>query len=309
MARNERLVRSETGAEFAAFPLVRSLRAGVTEERVEIEITRPDGSRITCLFNSSPLHDENGQVTGSLAVFQDITQLKDAEQLKDDFLSLIAHELRTPLTTVQGGAMLLQRHWAILDAETRSETLDDISTESRRLAILIDNTVQLANIRAGRLKLDAEPTLVEALLRDAVTTVGALDRGRDFRLDVEPGLVALADPGRIDQVVRNLLHNAIKYAPGGTPIEVSARAAGDDVEIAVRDHGPGITEDALPHIFGRFERGAQAVASGAPGLGLGLYLCRQVIELHHGHIWIERPVGGGTRVAFTLPAAAADEEE
>ncbi|MBX6341419.1 MAG: sensor histidine kinase, partial [Thermomicrobiaceae bacterium] len=107
-------------------------------------------------------------------------------------------------------------------------------------------------------------------------------------------------------VLRNLLLNAIKYTPDGTPIEVTARRAGPEVEIGVRDAGPGIDEADLPHVFERFRRGSRAQASGRDGMGLGLYLSRHLVEAHGGRIWAERPEGGGARFAFTLPAIDDD---
>jgi signal transduction histidine kinase len=289
-------------------PLVRSLRDGAVQQRVELAMRRPDGSNITVLVNSVPLTSDDGHVNGSLAVFQDITLIKDAEQLKDDFLSLVAHELRTPLTTIRGGAVMLQRDWAKLDVDTQAGLLADISTESRRLSTLIENMVQLANIRAGRLRVHTEPLRIAAAIGDAVAAVRQLAGDREFRVTTEPRLLANADPAAIDQVLRNLVHNAVKYAPGDSPVDIDAQRAGDYLHVAVRDYGPGIDEDAVQFIFERFRRSQQAVDSGAPGMGLGLYLARHLIEAQGGRIWVERPNGGGARVVFSVPALDGDDE-
>ena len=300
--RNERRGVDGTLLPAESLPIVRSLRDGVAQQRVELRIAHEGEAQLTVLVNSVPIIDDEGHVTAAVAIFQDITLIKDAEQLKDDFLSLVAHELRTPLTTIQGGAMLLQRDWAKLDATTQSEMLVDISTESRRLAVLIENMVQLANIRAGRLRAESEPIRVADVIREAVSAVLHLTGERPVHFRIEPHLLANADLARTDQVVRNLVHNAIKYSPPGTSIDISARRVGAMVEISVRDHGPGISEETFPFVFDRFQRSAQAVASGAPGLGLGLYLARHLIEAQGGRIWIERPDDGGTSVSFSLPA-------
>jgi PAS domain S-box-containing protein len=290
-------------------PIVRALRLAEVFERHEMRFSRRDGSSVTVLVNTAPIVDDHGHVQSAVAIFQDITQIKDAEQLKDDFLSLVSHELRTPLTTIQGGALMLQRDWQKLDRELQEEFLNDISTESRRLAILIENMVQLANIRAGRMRMETEPVLIGALVENAVVAVRSLAPEREFRLRVEPGLLAEADPGRIDQVLRNLLHNSVKYSPVDTPIDVSARGCsdGEAVEIGVRDYGRGIAEGEAVLVFERFQRTEGARRSNAPGMGLGLYLSRHVVEAHGGHIWIEHPEGGGARVLFTLPAINDDE--
>jgi signal transduction histidine kinase len=307
LERNPRPNPDGTPLPIGDVPIVRAVRQGELTFRRELRIGRPDGTTVTVLLNAAPLRDEQGRITSAVAVFQDITQIKDAEQLKDDFLALVSHELRTPLTTIQGGALLLQRDWDTFDQATRQEFLDDISSESRRLAGLIENMVQLANIRAGRLRMESEPVHVGRLLDGAVAAMRQLAPEREFAVEVEPRLLAEADAGRIDQVLRNLLHNAVKYSPAGTPIEVSAHRDGDMLEFGVRDHGPGISNADLALVFERFERTEEARRSNAPGMGLGLYLARHVIEAHGGRIWIERPSDGGTRVLFTLPAVPDDE--
>ncbi len=307
LARNPRVQPDGTRVPNDDVPFVRSLRRGEVVSRSEVQIDRPDGQRITVLVNSVPLYGPDERITGSITVFQDITQIKDAEQLKDDFLSLVSHELRTPLTTIQGGALLLQRDWEELDHQTRHEFLADIASESRRLGSLIENMVQLANIRAGRMRMETEPVHIRRLIEGAVTAVRQFAQEREVTLDVAPMLLAEADPDRIDQVVRNLLHNAIKYSPVDRPIEVTAELRDGMALLGVRDYGPGIDTDDVPRLFDRFSRTGSAIASGAPGMGLGLYLSRHVIEAHGGTIWIERPDGGGTRLCFTVPAIVDED--
>lgn len=307
LSRNPRFDAEGSPVPRDGIPMIRSLLDGETVSRHEMQLLRTDGEAITILVNSTPLRDAAGVVSGAVVVFQDITQIKDAEQLKDDFLSLISHELRTPLTTIQGGATMLLRDWGALDAESRHAFLNDIASESRRLASLIENMVQLSNIRAGRHVLETEPVLVRSLVRHSVDAERQLAEDREFRVDVERGLMVEADPDWIDQVIRNLVHNAVKYTPSGLPIDVSARARDGWAEIAVRDYGPGIDEADLPYVFERFHRAASARRSNAPGMGLGLYLARVVIEAHGGQIWIERPEDGGLRVVFLVPALKGDE--
>ena len=309
LSRNPRFDADGTPVERYGIPMVRSLLDGETVARHELRLLRPNGDEITILVNSTPLRDSTGMVSGAVVVFQDISQIKDAEQLKDDFLSLVSHELRTPLTTIQGGATMLLRDWSALDAESRHAFLSDIASESRRLASLIENMVQLSNIRAGRHPLETEPTLVRSLVQHSVDAERQLAEDRAFSTSSEPGLMLDADPDWIDQVLRNLIHNAVKYTPAGLPIEVLARARGEWVEFAVRDYGPGIDEDDLPLVFERFHRAASARRSNAPGMGLGLYLARVVVEAHGGRIWIERPEDGGLRVVFIIPALTGDEPD
>lgn len=282
-------------------PLIRSLHHGETIHQLEIELLRPDNRALTLLVNSVPINDERRNISGTIVVFQDITRIRDAEQLKDDFLSLVSHELRTPLTTIQGGAHMLFEDSDSLDAETKDALIADIHHESRRLAILVENMVQLANIRGGRFSMETEPVPVFIMVMRAVNAVRESVPQREFKVDVSRELLVEGDFSRLDQVIRNLLHNAVKYAPGDSPIEVSATEDQGMVTISVRDYGPGIDPDDLPLVFERFQRGARAVAGHRGGMGLGLYLSKHLVEAHGGHIWIERPEGGGARVCFTVP--------
>lgn len=290
--------------------VIESLHEGTVVTRREVCVQRPDGRRITILVNSAPIFDD-GRISAAISVFQDITQIKDAEQLKDDFLSLVSHELRTPLTAIQGGALILRTDWQSLPEDDRRGLLDDITNESLRLGALIENMVSLANIRAGRMVMETEPVHVRRIIERAVESERAVAPHRRFVVDLEDHLYGIGDSSRLEQLVRNLLHNAVKYAPGDSPIEVSAahHASGGDpmIAIAVRDHGPGIREEDLPLVFDRFSRSREAISRGTPGMGLGLYLARHLVEAHGGEIWIEQPAGGGTRVVFTIPDA--DEAE
>lgn len=306
LARNRRFTSERALMSPEQLPLVRSLRHGDVIARAELAVERSDGSSVTLLVNSAPLRDAQQRITGALAVFQDISQIKDAEQLKDDFLSLVSHELRTPLTTIQGGATLLVRDWERIDAETKLEILGDISTQGYRLGVLVENMVQLANIRAGRRRMEQEPVQVERLIQRAIAAVSRLTDDRSVTLRTELELIAEVDADRIEQVVTNLLHNAVKYSPPGTPVDVTAFRQGHEIVIGVRDYGSGIDAEDLPYIFDRFRRTASAEAGAAPGMGLGLYLSRHVVEVHGGRIWVEQPEGAGTRICFSVPALDAE---
>jgi PAS domain S-box-containing protein len=308
LAMNPRLTPEGGRMPHDALPITRAIRYGETTHQREIRIARPDNSQITVLLNAVPIRDADGSVFGAVAIFQDITLIKDAEQLKDDFLSIVSHELRTPMTTIRGGATMLLRDSDKLDTETRDDILLDIANESDRLAILVENMVQLAHIRAGRLAMETEPVHVSTAIRSAVAAERQQLRERECTITVDPDLVVAADPRSLDQVIRNLLHNSLKYSPAGTPVEVTADSANDGrmAVIAVRDHGIGIAAEDVPHVFERFRRSSAVESSRIPGMGLGLYLCRELIEAHGGHIWIEPLSDSGTRVAFSVPIAAVD---
>lgn len=285
--------------EESDIPIVRSLRYGETISRREIGLKRPDATQHTLLVNSAPLRQPDGTITAAAIVFQDITQLKDAEQLKDDFLSLVSHELRTPLTTIHGGSHLLRESGLQLEEETRNEILDDIFDESRRLANLVENMVQLANIRAGRFEINAEPVNVRLLIQRSLKGVDRKSGERDIRIGDTRNQLASGDVESLDQVLRNLIQNAVKYSPEGSPIDIDSEVRGDMVVISVRDYGPGVEQEDLPLLFDRFQRGREKQTTA--GMGLGLYLSRMIVEAHGGQLWLELPEGGGSRFLFSVP--------
>jgi len=305
-ARYRFLDENDLPVEFEETGPMRTLRDGEVVVREQVTIVLADGRRRTLLVNSAPLAS-NGQVESAVCVFQDITEIRDADRLKDDFLSLISHELRTPLTAIHGGAQMLLSGIGTLDVETRRELLTDIHTESNRLASLIQNIVQLAHIRAGRISVECEPVLLRFVVNAAVNRFRDDFPDRAFSVHVEPDAVALADPDRLDEMLTNVIQNAIKYAPGAAPIEVSGVVRGEHVELAVRDHGPGIPAQDLPGVFERFERGSRA-SSSTPGMGLGLYIVKLLAESQGGSVRLELPEDGGTRVVMSLPAASADDD-
>jgi PAS domain S-box-containing protein len=303
---NPRFDRDGSPIERWDAPLVQSLLLGKVLTHTELTTMRPDGKQLTILVNGAPLVDDYGNVIAAVAVFQDYTRLKDAEQLKDDFLSLISHELRTPLTTIRGGSYMLAHEGSNLDASAREALLADIERESERLQFIIENMVQLANIRAGRYTMETEPLHMRLVIARAVEATREAAPDRQFDVSVEPNLFAEADPISVDQILLNLLRNAIKYTPTGSRVEVSARGHHGMVEVAVRDHGPGISDEDLPHVFERFRRGSASQRSRVEGMGVGLYLAKNLVEAHGGTIRADRPPDGGTLMRFTLPALAED---
>lgn len=210
LSRNERRFPDGTPMPIEASPMMRALRQGEVVHHREVELSRPEGDTITLLVNAAPLRDERLQITGMLGVFQDISAIRDADQLKDDFLSLVSHELRTPLTTIRGGAQLLVEDKDGPDEHDRALLLADIDHESRRLAILIENMVELANVRSGRFAMETEPVSVSQVAYRAVASVRGSAPGERFSVNVERDLLVEGDTARLEQVVCNLLHNAVK---------------------------------------------------------------------------------------------------
>ena len=283
-------------------PLWLAIERGEVCLGVEVDIRRPDGTRVPVLVNSAPFRDLEGRVSGAVVVFQDISKAKEAEQLKDEFISLVSHELRTPLTSIKGAARTLLRHYSVLDETIRMELLRDVDEEADRLYRLVENLLDFSRAEAGGLRLTTEPVHMDKL----AAQVAAEMKGRAERHDVVLSFpadlpMAEADPLRVEQVLRNLLDNALKYSPGGGAIEVGGSVFEGMLKVTVRDHGMGISPRDRERVFGRFQRAADARVGRTQGVGLGLAICRRLVEAHGGKIWIEDPHGEGAIFAFTLP--------
>jgi signal transduction histidine kinase len=228
-----------------------------------------------------------------------------AIRIRDEFLSVAAHELKTPITSLRGYAQLLGREFADgdrVDATRARRAVQTISAQTEKLTHLIGQLLDVSRIRSGRLALEPRPTAIYPLAQEVVQA--AQQRSGAHRLVVagDPQAIGLVDPLRVEQVLNNLIDNALKYGHGGEVEVYDARLDAAAVQIAVRDHGPGIPPDKRGSIFERYYR-AHADPQVA-GLGLGLYICREIVELHGGRIWAEFPADGGARIVLRVPAAA-----
>ncbi len=259
---------------------------------------------------------ENAQLRARLQ--EEEGQARQAQQARTDFVSLVSHELRTPLALVKAYvATLLQPDLPLPEAQARS-FLEGIDQASDRLQHLIDNLLSATSLDAGLFVTRPAPLEVGALLRDALEEVAMLGHRRPLRLDSPPGeLWVLGDKQQLTQVIENLVANAVKYAPGDTPIGIGISASERHVRFSVVDGGAGIPAAALERIFEKFYRvttsdqnvggwsdGDQAAVRPGrrpSGMGLGLYICRRIVQAHGGRIWAENSPAGGAVFHVELP--------
>ncbi|NPA30835.1 MAG: HAMP domain-containing histidine kinase [Chloroflexi bacterium] len=228
------------------------------------------------------------------------------------FLADVSHELRTPLTIIRGQAQLMQR-----TGQYDAEAVADIEKEAERLARLVEDLLFLARAEAGALPLRQEAVDLDTLLLDVVRQSQMLAERKQQRLELEhlEPLPVVGDPDRLRQAILNLVSNAVQYTPAGGTIWVGARRVGDQAVLWVRDTGPGIPPEDLPHVFERFYRAARSrTRRGGGGFGLGLSIVRWIVEAHGGHIRVASQVGQGTTFTLTLPldpkrAWGADDDE
>jgi PAS domain S-box-containing protein len=227
---------------------------------------------------------------------------ESAVAMRDAFLSLAAHELRNPLTSLAGQAFLLQRRLHSADDERNQRTIDLVVGQVDRLTHLIDDLLDASRIEQGQLTIAHEPLDLGGLLRRIADELSPTLSRHSLHVAVDCApLPVLGDALRLEQVFVNLLQNAVKYSPGGGAITISAARAAAEVRVAVRDEGMGIPAAALPQLFGRFFRAANASKARLSGLGVGLYVVREIVTLHGGTVSAESAEGKGSTFTVALP--------
>jgi len=252
-----------------------------------------------------------GQLLENRRMARRIASLEAARELarmQDEFVSTVSHELRTPLGFIKGYTTTLLRQDAEWDTTTRIEFLSIIDEEADRLRELIDNLLDSSRLESGAIGMTREPTRIAPLLRSVAERAQAAYPEMALRVEAPDGLPILEiDSTRIAQVLDNLLSNAAKYAPGA-PVELRARREGEAMLIEVEDRGPGIAAEHMSQMFQRFYRVPETQRT-VRGTGLGLYICRKIVESHGGQIGVDSQPGQGTRFHFTLPLAALEATE
>lgn len=225
-------------------------------------------------------------------------RLRHLDQMRSDFVAMVAHELRSPMTVVAGIADILKKRQSALSPEQRNELTDTLGREARRLTRLVSEVLDLEAIDQGGMELQLGLIDLAELAREAVTDAGVADR---TDLAVERGdAVCQADGDRVKQVLLNLISNAAKFSGEGKPISVRVAPEKDGVCISIQDEGPGIPQKDVGKLFQRFSR-LDTGGERKPGSGLGLYLSRSIVEAHRGTIWVESEVGKGAKFSFKLP--------
>lgn len=288
-------------------PLSRAVLRGETSVNVLLRIRRPDGREVIGQANATPVLAEDGTHLGAVLAVRDVTSQYHLEQQKDEFLSAAAHDLRTPLTTMKGRIQLLRRRAerGPLDREETIADLDKIDSALTRMATLISELLDVANLQIGRpLALDrSEVDLVE-LAGQVIEDYEQMSGRHHIELIAKVSAVRGSwDATRLERVLANLLSNAVKYSPSGGEVTVTVDAEGDWATLSVADRGIGIPEIDLPYVFDRFRRGENA-AGKIPGTGIGLAAVRDIVEQHGGRISAENREDGGAVFTIRLPRDA-----
>ena len=301
---------------------LRAVQTGESVYHYQETIVHRDGTTLPILANAVAIdpqvlglysqeesnHGSEMPEPAAIVVQQDVTALKEAERLKDEFIGIAAHELRTPLAVVKGFAQTLivqtARGKGPELADWQTEAIQDIDQATSRLVELTEDLLDVTRLQAGRLQLQFEPTDLVALVQRTLKRFSVTTERHQIAVETaEENIVVTIDPRRIEQVVSNLISNAIKYSPDGGNIEIAIRAdmSANTALLCIRDYGIGIPSYQQGRIFSRFMRADNAHAHNIGGTGLGLYLCRELIERHNGRIWFESVEGQGSTFYVSLP--------
>ena len=278
-------------------PLARALRAE------EITLSVPDGPSVTALLTVAPIRGDGGEVVWVVVSLQDLEPLQELVRMRSEFLGMVSHELREPLTSIRGSAATLLEEGEALDSAERREFFRIIVDRANQMRGLISDLLDAGQIGAGTLTVLPEPVEVAELVEPARTTFQSGGGRHAILVDLPAGLPrVLADRRRIVQVLGNLISNAARHAPESSPIRVGAAREQAYVAVSVFDEGPGVAPEQLPQLFRKHPGGEEGATAGH---GLGLAICKGLVEAHGGRIRADSAgPGRGTTFTFTIPAAA-----
>ena len=256
-----------------------------------------------------PIYDKEGRVIASRSAVVDITNRKRLDQLKDDFISLVSHELRTPLTVIMGSLNTVLSEWERLSPDETHQLLQDAAQETQSLSHLLGNLLELSRVQAERLFLYTEPVSIQNAVQETVSKISRQSPAHQFSIDLPKGLPSVnADSLRLERILYNLLDNAVKYSPPGSQIKIWAKREKKRLIIAISDQGSGISSQNQAKLFAPFQRLDNSRLNTVKGIGLGLLVCRRLVEAHGGCIWVESQPGQGSTFFFTLPFIDKEEE-
>ncbi len=292
----------------AARPLQRAM-SGEVVKAAQLRVRRADQKEVDLLVSAAPIIEgsgENERISGAVSVFQDISELKELDRIKDEFISITSHELRTPLTSIKGYAEVMSRRLQRMDDNVRTtlqKPLNTIIERTERMTQLVNDLLDVSNIATGRLEVVGSSLDLSSIITKLVAEA-RLTSQRTFHLALSNGpVIVLGEERLIEQVLTNLIGNAVKYSPAEGIITIRLTKETRHAEVSVTDQGIGIGNEQQTHLFERFYRTKQA-KDHASGLGLGLYIASSIVTAHGGRLWVESEgAGKGSTFIFTVPLA------
>lgn len=296
---------------FDGLLLNKVLKEGVSVTNAEMSFRRSDGELRICQISAAPVRDYGDAITGAVAVVRDVTALKEIERLKDELISVVSHEFRAPLTAISGYTQMLIRQLSRKqDADREIGELNLVLAHTQRLIAMVRDLLDVSRLQSGQLSLDKRRISLPALVRAVAERLGTLSDTHTISVRAPKDFPPIdADPERIEQVLRNLIGNAIKYSPGGGQVLVTVKIHREKAVVSVRDWGIGIEHKYLPKLFERFYRVDNKESREFEGVGLGLHVAKLLVEAHNGHIWASSRKGQGSTFSFSLPFSGGNYEQ
>lgn len=285
---------------------------GVVFNKKNVKLTCVNGKNLYVDLLAGKIKEAISVDLGCILTLHDISKEKSLEEMKLDFVSMAAHELRTPLTSLKGYLSVFKHDNKDMFNDEQMMFINRMEISASQLSSLVENLLSVSRIERGAFTVSTEMLDWVETVKEAVNEI--VDRAKDKKLELEftepdePIPNVAADKLRMNEVLINLLANAVSYTqPGGT-ITVWVEQRGNEVVTHVKDTGQGIPQEALPHLFIKFFRVSGVLESGSKGTGLGLYISKAIVEMHHGKIWAESEVGRGSTFSFSLPAVPSEQQ-
>ncbi len=283
------------------FPMIiKQLQEGKKVEHYETKRKTKDGRVIDVSITVSPIRDSHGDIIGASKIARDITDRIENEKRRDDFVTTASHELKTPITSQKVFGELLEQ---LIEKNGHTQYrpyIKKINSQTERLLKLVEDLLDLSRVQTGRLTMEIEEFDLDTLIHEIAENVklttkyNIIEKGKTKKM-------VRADRERLGQVVTNLLSNAIKYSPEADTVVLTSRISGENIEIGVQDFGIGVAKEYHKKIFERFFRVNGVDEKTFPGMGIGLHVCREIIQRHGGEIWVESEKGKGSTFYFSLP--------
>jgi signal transduction histidine kinase len=269
---------------------------------------RKNGTYLDVSLTVSPVRDDTGKIIGASAVARDITERKDLDRRKNEFISLASHELKTPITVIKGFSQYALKYAVGQENGRLAVALKGIDDNTNQITRIVTDLFDVSRIERAFLPIYPATVDLGMLIRQVTNDIELTRPELDCTLDLsDDPVVVEADSQLIRQVVHNLVENAIKYSPDDPRVEVCVRRSNGDAIVSVRDFGVGIPEPEQERVFERFYRASNAGVRSRNGLGLGLFIAHGIIERHGGRIWVESSEGKGTTFFFSLPLGSRRE--
>lgn len=273
----------------------------------EYTVKRKSGKMSYLQVSASVIRNKNGKVIAATEIINDVTAQKELEQLKDEFISIASHELKTPITTIKGFTEIMLKQSEKEKKKTFINYLTKMNYQVDRTTVLVNELLDVSKIQSGKLDLKKEVIEYSSFVREIVEDLQQITTTHSiiFSNSVGKALVNI-DKYRLNQVISNLITNAVKYSPQADKVQVNLTKKGDKVMLAVKDYGIGISKKDLAYVFDRFFQAKTQIRQSASGLGLGLYIASEIIKRHDGKIWAESAPKKGSTFYFDIPIEKTD---